>query len=199
MSCASLICILIVIGHFKSACRTVSLRFSEFCGRRNFFVQVDFLEKAGGIISSYKIDFGVLSKTNEIKRIFYLKPEFSCDFHLLDANGGEIPKTWDGQNYGSQFSKLTTVSFDNVNHRGHSTGGRFLYDMVFVHTNTAEGRSLPSPDRLFKIKKPGTYTLRIQFQVYKAIDDYSERKMKLVRLPQFEVPVIKLEETGKKN
>jgi hypothetical protein len=63
-------------------------------------------------------------------------------------------------------------------------------EILFAGRNSNEGRFLPCPDDLFELKKPGLYSLKLQFQVYKRI--YKGGQSFTYQLERFEPILLKV-------
>jgi hypothetical protein len=171
----------------------------------NLFVRVYYLTPGSTNIPTVeKINYCVLTKTNEIASIYFPKMDYLCQMQLFDSSGVTIPKTRSGEKYGEQFSNLKAYSWEAVNKKGHNTSGSIFGfpfsgndrpDMALSRTNATEGRYLPSVQELFKIKEAGNYELLLQFQVFKLIQNGTNHTFRIVHIPPIRIPVIKMPES----
>lgn len=195
-----LIFILLVALSSARAVADIPYSFTDSGATENLFARIYCLTRGSTKLSTTeKISLCFLTKTNEeiAPIVYFPKPEYFCQMQLLDSNGIAVSKTWVGEKHGRQFSELKAYSWESVNKKGNNTTGNILGifngsdkpDMTIVHTNTAEGRDLPSVQELFKIKKSGNYKLLLQFQIFKRIGSETNHTFKIVRLPQMEIPI----------
>ncbi len=126
--------------------------------------------------SSEMLIFGARTVTNKDTIVAWPKePEYLCAAELLDEGGNGVPRTKMGRSYGSKYAE-----FD-------PSKGR----LVRQHINPSSEPcwNLFRPGDLFKISKPGTYTLRLQLQVLKVQSDRTTNAVEIVRFPILSLPI----------
>jgi hypothetical protein len=136
--------------------------------------------KRGGIKiprSNEMLLFGVRTVTNMDSIIGWpKKPEYLCTAELSDAAGQTVPRTKMGRLYGSKYPDFDISKAA----------------LVRQHTNPSSGPcwNLFRPADLFDITKPGTYTLRVQFQVMKVETDKTAGQARIVKFPALSLPIL---------
>jgi len=151
-----------------------------------------------------------IGPTNYTRAIFPTEPEIAYQIGLFDANGAAIPKTERGKKVGTKFFDFNANSFilRSTGPDGYSgPGGQFgVKAQVTGVTKKAwepQGQMLLifRPSDLFKIDKPGKYTLRIRFQILAfprtgpGPGDYTTD---LIRFPPLDYPLDKPDSSPKK-
>jgi len=116
----------------------------------------------------------------------YPSPSYGVKVKMIGADGVEVPKTRLGKTFGSKWDRLHSYKDDHlrpVEAQGHydARGGGY------------GGPFLPSPVDLFEMKKPGTYTLEMEIQLfrYTASLDLGAWKTNLVHLSAIRLNVEK--------
>lgn len=101
-----------------------------------------------------------------IRIVFPVQPEYAFQVDLVDTNGNVIQKTEAGKRVGSKFLEFNENSFF-VPSTGQSTEGKIKSQRTIVMAKRPpfEIFRMFRPRDLFKVEKPGCYTLRIYFQI----------------------------------
>lgn len=136
------------------------------------------------------IDYCFLTVTNPKAIIFLPRESYFCFAELFDQKGQPIPKQGLGNGLGRDFWKLKAFSWDSVGKQAKGTRNERV-DRMFVSSKGCEGRYLFKPEDVFRIKEPGLYKLRLQFQVFKQIDAKGKQEMQIVRFEPVEVMIQK--------
>jgi len=149
-----------------------------------------------------KLIFGVWKTTTNNYAMVYIptEPEYAYQVELLDTNGTAMPKTRLGEQVGRRFFALdTTFSSEGAQlRRAYATDKPgFPSQYLFFPSKPGHGgRPVYSPNDLFDIKKPGRFTLRIQFQIIVRTGTGKNKTAHIVRFPPLDYPLVKLD-TGK--
>jgi hypothetical protein len=145
------------------------------------------LDREGYLASSNKIEFSFVRDTNsEPTTIVFLKKEFLCQMQLTDEQGNNVPFTSFGENFGARFLQISNYSPEVIQ--------RVPFKYWITRRQGNEVETLPAPEELFQIAKPGHYTLRLQLQViehYKGPSSGRFESSRLLRIPTVEIPVNK--------
>lgn len=128
---------------------------------------------------------------------FPVQPEYAYRVELFDATGIAIPTTDAGKRVGIKFLDFDTNSFVLKGTGPDSAHG------VEAQTIFADRKVWPyemlimfSPSHLFKIEKPGKYTLRLRFQILAFPQIGPNRQLgniDLIRFPPLDYPLVKAE------
>lgn len=121
--------------------------------------------------------FGVDVLTNRIIQVaFPRQVEELCEISLIDSKGRSVAKTRDGSKYGTRFLSFKNTSSRVVRHR--------------VEQNTGPAWDLFRVADVFRVSAPGTYKLRIRFQLLKVNDHTATNAAtELLRFPRMEIPI----------
>lgn len=153
------------------------------------------LNQEGGLASGNKIEYSFVRDNNsEPTTIVFLKQEFFCRLQLLDGQGGSIPLTALGENFGARFSELTNHSSEAMETAPATETGPSTFKYWITRRTGNKIEQLPAPEELFQIPGPGQYTLRLQFQVFQNYNAPRGGRLeasRLLRLPPVEIPVKK--------
>lgn len=131
------------------------------------------------------LDFVPWTTNNYGQLVVPIDPEYAYQVTLLDANGVAVPKTALGRKTGTKF-----FDFDADAHKENIPTKSLRATEVGHVTGTLP---LFRPDDLFKIEKPGNYTLQIRFQILTfprtgpARRDYTNE---LIRFPILNYPLV---------
>lgn len=118
-----------------------------------------------------------------ISVIFPTQPEYAYQVEMFDTNGIAVPRTELGKQVGSKFLDYNPTSSKHINIERMLVDRKDHGSTLFV---------LFCPTDFFKITKPGSYTLRIRFQILAFPDtgpnrgDYTNV---LVRFPPLNYPL----------
>jgi hypothetical protein len=115
---------------------------------------------------------------------FPSNPAYRCAVDMVDSHNRSVSKTSTGASYGAKYDR--NIKFNDVR-----LGGAHIFAGEYNPQEVMAGLDLPSPDKLFKMKKPGTYKMTFQFQVFSRVGTNSPT---LVKLPPVEIAVKKDEE-----
>ena len=143
--------------------------------------------------ASKPIDYRFISTTNVPSFIYILRPEYQFHFFMLAENGDVVEPTRQGAKYGRLYDDLKTLDWHNT--IGIDNRGNYIYgpaDIPYHHPGPAT--SIPSPDDLFKIPKPGKYTLTIQAACFASRDWPPQTNYDLIKLPPVRLNIIKRED-----
>ena len=119
--------------------------------------------------------------------IFYpLDPAYGVKVKMLAPDGKEVRKTSLGKSYGSKWDKL---------HSYNDTRMRFGFPEGPFEQNHGEGSGpfIPSPQELFKMDKPGIYTMQIEIQAlrYNTATNINKGESNLLRFSPINIKVEK--------
>jgi hypothetical protein len=140
--------------------------------------------------SSNQFYYGFFS-TNETSPPLIFFPKGNCLFRLelVDDRGISVPPTELGRTFGSHFLELTRYSPEVIETTvGGSNSGTPLFQRLKNDALTL--KALPPPKQLFVIQKPGSYTLRCEFQVFEQVRVGTNFSYSLLRVPRTDVPVV---------
>jgi hypothetical protein len=121
------------------------------------------------------------------------EPEYAYQVELFDTNGVAMPKTDLGKKAGTKFFDFDSTAYEKgitIKHLhaqkiGEVTDSPFLF----------------RPSDLFKVEKPGNYTLRIRFQILafpRTGPNHGDYTNDLIRFPPLDYPLVKSEAFSKK-
>jgi len=121
--------------------------------------------------------------------LLYPKAEFGIRVKMLDPNGRETPRTSAGKECGSKFDAVRTLE-DVVS---GTTMGRIDARHKYVERGRGfSGGTLPAPEELFLMEKPGIYSLYIEMQMFRNIKtNQSYWDTQLIKFPSVEIKVEK--------
>jgi len=114
------------------------------------------------------------------KAVYIPLNEYLGQFNLYDTNNRPLPKT----QLGSSFKLGNDLHWNEKIVRQNGSGEATPWN---VHDGWSRTFDLPSPSELFEIKKPGTYRLVLEIQVFLKTGINKD----LVRFPPLEIPIIK--------
>jgi hypothetical protein len=106
-----------------------------------------------------KLVFMPFYDRGKVELSYPVDPAYRLRIKMTDSDGKDVPKTSLGQQFGTKFDQLRSVTDTRVypfNAEGSYKNDPGLGGAKFFST----------PRNLFKIEKPGTYTLEIQMQMF---------------------------------
>ncbi|MCX6925944.1 MAG: hypothetical protein NT154_22470 [Verrucomicrobia bacterium] len=119
--------------------------------------------------------FAVFCNTGQVELSYPLDPAYGAKVRMTDADGKNVPKTALGKRFGSKFDQLRTVLDTRM--YGIPAWGPYpaqdnpgLGGAKFFYSRQAGARELPpqlTPKDLFKMAKPGVYTLQIELKMFR--------------------------------
>jgi hypothetical protein len=152
---------------------------------------------ANRLDSSKPIYYSYYSVSNKPSQLYVLKPEYQFKFNLVTESGVNVKPTRVGANYGMRFAELNTVvpAAIEMNNRGTP-----MHDIALLpDLSSGYGPSIPAPEKLFSLKKPGKYTMTIEAACF-ASKDYPPgnrgpliSNYSLVQFPPVKLTIIKKE------
>ncbi|MGP8201318.1 MAG: hypothetical protein ACLQU4_17645 [Limisphaerales bacterium] len=126
-----------------------------------------------------------LTVTNSRGHVILPKDEYFCLARMFDSASNEVPRRATFKGLGSKFSELSYPSpeepwsdrIQNVvrTRPAHVTGPSLWFgkqtmaDSVFATQDLGEQREFYNLEDVFDLKRPGRYTVRLQFQAYASI------------------------------
>jgi len=133
--------------------------------------------------------------SGKVQLAYATDPAYSTVITMSDRNGVSLPRTALGRRFGSRFDRLhnitdvhtyTILAWGSYTNNPGLGGGRFF-------TQPPSGRSSNiRVEDLFKVKAPGTYTLRLEMQMFRFDPKgTSSWKRSLFRFPPVTVTVEK--------
>lgn len=106
--------------------------------------------------------------TGKVNLTYQLDPAYSVKIEMLNSNGVEVPKTKIGKRFGSKFAQP-----ENCNQGrpyNFTAGGPYSSNMGMggarPFSNYPSFEAWLRPEDLFKIEKPGLYSMQIQMQMF---------------------------------
>jgi len=142
--------------------------------------------------ASKPIYYQHFSTTNVPSFLYILRPEYQFHFFMLAENGDVVEPTRQGAKYGRLYDDLKTLDWHNtigINNRGDP-----MRDIAGIPDRPGTPFSIPSPDDLFKIPKPGKYTLTIQAACFASREWPPQTNYDLIKLPPVRLTIIKRED-----
>jgi hypothetical protein len=123
----------------------------------------------------------------------YKGPVYCVQIKMYDTNNDEVAKTLLGNVYGSKFDQFRPGDYAGT----ILATGNNHFDKRILDRGLG-GRPLPAPGDLFKIKKPGIYTLEVKIQLLqvdkKDPNDTKTWSQELVQFSPIKLKVEKPEE-----
>ena len=113
-----------------------------------------------------------------------MNPSYMCVINMVDNDNHSVSKTSTGAGYGGKFGR-------NIKWTDVKVSSAHTFPGEFNPKEPVSGFFFTSPEKLFKMKKPGIYKMTLQFQVFPRLGTNS---LALVKLPPVEVAVKKDEE-----
>ena len=130
--------------------------------------------------------------TNTTRVTFPTKPEFAWQVELFDTNGVAVPKTAAGKKAGTKFLDFgLKTAVLRATFGPEPNAQRWV---AMEKTMSRGGLLLFRPSDLFKIEKPGNYTLKIRFQILtfpRTGPNPGEHTNDLIRFPPLDYPLVK--------
>jgi len=133
-----------------------------------------------------QIVVGFLSRTNRWHAVVKLEPEYAYRLLLRDEDGEVVAPTSVGNRYGKKFDALKVYDKSAV------TESR---SYRVVAAPASPGSVLPAPQDLFKLTKPGRYTLFVEAQCFYGSfpGTYPFTNLYPLRFPPVKLPIVKRE------
>jgi len=141
--------------------------------------------------SDVPIPFGFCLNTNSSYssyHVFMLRPEYGYELSAKSESGELVRKTRLGASYGGKFTEIKGFDRSKLD---MSKTGRINPYSTYASRNFSITRSLPPPDALFELKKPGRYTVQVALQFYCWPRSAVSNDVWLVRLKPVNLNVIK--------
>ena len=135
------------------------------------------------------ISYGFLTKTNSCNFVYFPKPEFFCRFELVASDGKAVSKTSLGRKYGARFWELNKFSDGVIETRKRPGQGKFMRNVPALPSGVVAQQFHRLSD-LFKVERPGTYSFKLQMQVFKSVEDRSGYHFELVRFSELTIKVV---------
>ena len=104
---------------------------------------------------------------------------------MTDSNGNDIQQTALGQKFGFLFDQLKV--FSDIKRPAPTMATGAYKD----NWELGGGHLLPTPEQLFKIRKPGIYTLVVQIQVFEVFKNTSPWTRNLIRFSPVKIKIEK--------
>ena len=136
-----------------------------------------------------EIWYQFISKTN-VFRIFIPKPSCFCTIELIGTNGQSVAKSSLGKRYGARFTKAPGFDWDSKwSSMAKDRDGTASH--VFAGPHGGGSAHFWRCEDLFRVREPGDYKLRIQFQAFQEVNfpERHKREIRLIRFPPFEINV----------
>jgi hypothetical protein len=124
--------------------------------------------------------------SNTLQGYLMGKPKDFCRIKLEDAKGRQIAKTYLGSQYGENYDGTYNLKESRDLSRIYIVAG----DLSQYLREESAAWVMPSTKDLFKVRKPGTYKLTMEFKFYLQVSTNRE----VVRLPPVEWQVEAYEE-----
>lgn len=118
------------------------------------------------------------SKTNSLIDVFLLKQEYFCRVELFDSNNKPMQRTSKGRQLGARFHELK-----EFNEKAIQFTARGNWKMLPARPTTGSASDFPPASELFVIKKPGIYTMKLEFQVFTRIPGGTNRTLTFIKFP----------------
>ncbi len=108
--------------------------------------------------------------TGKIELSYSLDPAYGIKVKMVDASGKDVPKTSLGKRFGSKYDRLHNLkdtrlypftAWGSFKDNSGLGGARFFYD----YPASGADKWL-APKDLFKMEKPGSYTMEVQMQMF---------------------------------
>lgn len=107
--------------------------------------------------------------------------KFASRLELIDEKGNLVELTRDGKKIGSKFFELNECRIEAIK-RTHRGG----LEYVTAAPGKGEAQRLKPVAELFAVQKPGAYTLRAEFQMYKS----AGKTFELVKLGPVQIRLV---------
>jgi hypothetical protein len=126
-------------------------------------------------------------------------PPYGIKIRMWGADGQDVPKTALGKTFGSKWDS-TWDSFQDslVEGKGEGPGyhdrrrtGVSAWGPFTNNPGLGGGKLLPAPKDLFRMDKPGVYTLEIQMQMARVNMGTNQLTRRLVRFSPVRITVVK--------
>lgn len=159
------------------------------------YIVVSAIPTNGVVWSNSALGFRPFCDIGEADIEFALDPAYSTRINLTDSNGNEVSKTESGSRFGTKFD----------DYKRYSQGRPYPFDISSESftNNLGMGGARPfsdypvgplvslTPADLFNIKKPGTYTLKIQMQAFLIHRDSNTWNPQFIRFSPIKLKVVK--------
>ncbi len=141
-------------------------------------VQEVWLRKTLGILySTSYIRYDWLTLSNQQMAVYLPTAEYACFAQMFNSASNAISLRWSFRNLGKHFFDLKYPSIEQpwnaikktISIRpAHGTQAAAA-DFVIASLDFGGGQSFYNLEDLFQMKRPGRYTVRLQFQAYERI------------------------------
>jgi hypothetical protein len=131
-----------------------------------------------------QLTFLAFCDTGQVELVYPLDTRYGMRIRMFDARGVEVAKTRKGESVGSRFDELRDF-------KDTRTGVMVAWGSYKENPGLGGGKALPTPNALFKLKKPGIYTMEIEMQMFLVLKRTNQWSRKLFRFSPVRVAVEK--------